>query len=125
MQTGRMPLEAPNPAKQPGMTASLNGDGDFSILDAPGRRIANAIFGLSIEQLSELCGKIDTPPYRAKQLAEALYRGWIDDLSELTTWPKALRERLAAEGCIVGLPKIVQAFRSVDGTERYLISGDD
>ena len=60
-----------------------------------------------------------------KQLAEALYRGWIGDLSELTTWPKALRERLAAEGYKVGLPEIVQAFRSADGTERYLIAGND
>ena len=63
--------------------------------------------------------------FRAKQLAEALYRGWIGDLAELTTWPKELRERLAAEGYRVGLPEIVQTFRSVDGTERYLIAGDD
>ena len=72
-----------------------------------------------------MCGNIDTQPYRAKQLAEALYRGWIGDLGELTTWPKALRERLAAEGYRVGLPEIVQTFRSADGTERYLIAGDD
>jgi 23S rRNA (adenine2503-C2)-methyltransferase len=125
MQTERMPLEAPDPAKQSGTAARLGGDGDFSILDAPRHRIATSIFGLSIEQLSEICGKIDTQPYRAKQLAEALYRGWIGDLSELTTWPKALRERLIAKGYVLGLPEIVQTFRSADGTERYLISGDD
>jgi len=125
MQTERMPLEAPDPAKQPRITASLGGDGDFSILDAPGPGIASRFFGLSIEQLSELCGEIDTQPYRAKQLAEALYRGWIGDLGELTTWPKALREKLDAKGYRVGLPEIVQTFRSVDGTERYLIAGND
>jgi len=72
-----------------------------------------------------LCGKFDTSPFRAKQLAEALYRGWIGDLGELTTWPKTLRERFAEEGYRIGLPEIVQTFRSVDGTERYLIAGDD
>ena len=125
MQTERMPLEVPDPANQPGITASLGKDADFSILDAPRAGSARSIFGLSIEQLSELCGNIATEPYRAKQLAEALYRGWIGDLSELTTWPKALRERLAGEGFIVGLPEIVQTFRSADGTERYLIAGND
>ncbi len=125
MQTERMPLEVPDPAKQPGSAIHPSEDGDFSILDAPRPRIDSSIFGLSIEQLSELCGNIDTQPYRAKQLAEALYRGWIGDLSALTTWPKALREKLAAEGCRVGLPEIVQAFQSADGTERYLIAGND
>jgi 23S rRNA (adenine2503-C2)-methyltransferase len=125
MQTERMPLEAPDPAKKPDTAASLSGDGGLSILDAPRPRIASSIFGLSIEQLSALCGNIDTQPFRPKQLAEALYRGWIGNLAELTTWPKALREKLTAGGHIVGLPEIEQTFRSVDGTERYLIAGDD
>ena len=125
MQTERMPLEVPEPAKQPGSAVHPSEDGAFSILDAPKPQIASSIFGLSIEQLRELCGNIDTQPYRAKQLAEALYRGWIDNLSELTTWPKSLRKRLAAEGYGVGRPEIVQTFRSADGTERYLVSGDD
>jgi 23S rRNA (adenine2503-C2)-methyltransferase len=84
-----------------------------------------SLFGLSIQELSDVCAKFDTPAYRAKQLADALYRGWIEDLSELTTWPKELRERLNEAGYCVGIPRIVQTFRSVDGTERYLIAGND
>jgi 23S rRNA (adenine2503-C2)-methyltransferase len=125
MQTERVPFEASKTAKTTGTAADPGVDSYLSILDALRAGIASLIFGLSIEQLSELCGKIDTQPYRAKQLAEALYRGWIGDLSELTTWPKSLRERLAARGYRVGLPEIVQTFRSMDGTERYLIKGDD
>jgi 23S rRNA (adenine2503-C2)-methyltransferase len=125
MQTKRMPLEAPNPAKQPGMTANLGKDGDFSILDVSAVGIGRPLFGLSIEQLREICGKFATSAFRAKQLAEGLYRGWIGDLAELTTWPKELRQRLVDEGYGVGLPKIVQTFHSADGTERYLIAGDD
>ena len=35
----------------------------------------------------------------------------------------ALRQRLADEGWEVGRPRIAQVFRSVDGTERYLVEG--
>ena len=46
-------------------------------------------------------------------------------LEEVTTWPKELRDRVAAAGFRVGLPAIVETFTSVDGTERYLIAGND
>ena len=55
------------------------------------------------------------------QLAEAIYRQRIAESSEITTLPKTLRQRLAAEGWEVGRPGIVQVFQSVDGTERYLV----
>jgi 23S rRNA (adenine2503-C2)-methyltransferase len=87
--------------------------------------MGRSIFGLSFEQLSSLCAKFATPGYRAKQLADALYRSQIEDLGELTTWPKDLRERFAEAGYRVGLPRIIQTFQSVDGTERYLIAGED
>jgi 23S rRNA (adenine2503-C2)-methyltransferase len=44
-------------------------------------------------------------------------------LDEITTLSRDLRERLAGEGWEVGRPSIVQVFRSVDGTERYLVQG--
>jgi 23S rRNA (adenine2503-C2)-methyltransferase len=125
MQTERMPLESPIQARKTGTAGKPDGDSDFSILDAPQPPRAQSIFGLSFEQLSELCGQFDTPPYRAKQLAEALYRGRIADFEELTTWPKELRDRFVGAGYKVGLPQIVQTFRSEDGTERYLIAGED
>ncbi len=103
----------------------LGEDSGFSILDAPRPAQAHSLFGLSFEQLSKICGNFATPAYRARQLSDALYRHWIADLDELTTWPKELRQRLAGAGYRIGLPQVVQAFRSVDGTERYLIAGDD
>jgi 23S rRNA (adenine2503-C2)-methyltransferase len=65
------------------------------------------------------------PAYRIQQLELALYRQRVSSLVEVTTWPKDLRERVAAAGFQVGLPRIRETFRSVDGTERYLIAGDD
>ncbi|HEY0758333.1 MAG TPA: 23S rRNA (adenine(2503)-C(2))-methyltransferase RlmN [Acidisarcina sp.] len=84
-----------------------------------------ALFGLSYEQLSLLVEELGLPPYRARQLSEGLYRGWNSDFSSFSALPRQLRERLAAGGYRVGLPEIVQSFRSVDGTERYLVRGDD
>jgi 23S rRNA (adenine2503-C2)-methyltransferase len=46
-------------------------------------------------------------------------------LAEITTLPKELRQQLAQAGHSVGLPRIAETFRSVDGTERYLISVAD
>ncbi len=46
-------------------------------------------------------------------------------IDEITTFPLNLREELMAQGYVIGLPEIVQAARSVDGTERYLIRLSD
>jgi len=129
MQTEGMPSDVRNDSPIPSTTtatrATPGGDCSFSILDAPGPPTARSVFGLSFEQLSELCGRFNTPGYRAKQLADALYRDRIGHFDELTTWPKDLRERLTEAGHRVGLPEIVQSFQSGDGTERYLIAGED
>jgi 23S rRNA (adenine2503-C2)-methyltransferase len=79
------------------------------------------LFGLSFQQLGAIMERLGEQNFRARQLAQALYRDWIADLNAVTTLPFALREKLAAEGYAIGLPPILQTFRSVDGTERYLI----
>lgn len=61
------------------------------------------------------------PVFRGRQLAEAVYRQRIAEISSISTLPQVLRERLAAAHWQVGRPRIAQVFRSVDGTERYLI----
>jgi 23S rRNA (adenine2503-C2)-methyltransferase len=83
--------------------------------------MVHPLFGLSLEQLTALMAHFDEPAFRGRQLAQALYRDWIPDLDAITTLPIALRQKLAAEGYTIGLPPILQTFRSIDGTERYLI----
>ncbi len=83
------------------------------------------MFGLDPAALRALAAEWGEKPFRAKQLEQALYREWAGSLDEISTLPKPLRERLHAEGFTVGLPEIVETFRSVDGTERYLIAGLD
>ncbi len=96
-----------------------------TILDAPGLAGGGVLFGLSNESLTETLSEFGLPKYRLRQLETALYRQKVAALDEVTTWPKELRERVAAAGFRVGLPVILETFRSVDGTERYLIAGGD
>jgi len=79
------------------------------------------LFGLDRVALAELFAELGERPYRAKQLAEAMYRQRVAHLDRITTLPQALRERLVGAGWEVGRPHVAEAFQSVDGTERYLI----
>src|SRR5690348_5653735 len=106
------------------MTSS-RGELRTTILDAGEASQGKRLFGLSNQQLTEALREFSLPPYRIRQLGDALYRQRVRTLDEITPWPKELRERVAQAGFQVGIPDIVQTFRSVDGTERYLIAGDD
>jgi 23S rRNA (adenine2503-C2)-methyltransferase len=79
------------------------------------------LFGLSLDELASLMEAHGQRPYRAAQLAEAVYRQRAASLDDITTLPADLRETFAAEGYGIGLPEIVQTAKSVDGTERYLM----
>ncbi len=96
-----------------------------TMLDAPGPPRGEGLFGLSNEELTKRLEPFLLPKYRVRQIATALYQQRIGSLDEVTTWPKDLREKVATAGFRVGLPEIVETFRSVDGTERYLIAGSD
>ena len=50
-----------------------------------------------------------------------MYRQWLTELSEITTLPKALRQKLAGQGWQIGRPAIAHTFQSADSTERYLV----
>jgi 23S rRNA (adenine2503-C2)-methyltransferase len=104
---------------------TTGGQPRIPILDAAGAASDEALFGLWNEELSEALREFGLLPYRVRQLETALYRQKAAELEEVTTWPKELRERVAAAGFRVGLPRIVETFTSVDGTERYLIAGGD
>jgi 23S rRNA (adenine2503-C2)-methyltransferase len=83
------------------------------------------LFGLDAAELAAFMVEAGQPAFRGRQLAEALYRQRLADLDAITTLPKALRQRLLAEGWQVGRPTIAQVFQSIDGTERYLVQLED
>lgn len=80
-----------------------------------------ALFGMTVGQLTEVVAGLGQKPYRARQLADALYRQRAAGLDEMTTLPAALRTQLSEAGYVVGLPELAQTAKSVDGTERYLV----
>lgn len=80
-----------------------------------------ALFGMSLPELMERVGALGQKPYRARQVWDALYKQRVSSVEEMTVLPAELRARLVDEGVVVGLPEIVQAAVSVDGTERYLM----
>jgi len=79
------------------------------------------LFGLDAAALAAIMAECGEPVWRGRQLAEALYRQWITDIDAVTTLPQSLRRRLLERGWEPARPQIVQIFRSVDGTERYLV----
>ena len=65
------------------------------------------------------------PPYRARQLLQAMFRERTGSLDQVLTLPQALRQEMAQAGWAIERPRIVETFCSIDGTERYLVAGVD
>ncbi len=80
-----------------------------------------ALFGSNTAELRTLMAELGEKPFRAVQLAQALYKQRVESLAEITTLPAATRDRLIADGFVVGLPELAQTAKSIDGTERYLV----
>ena len=95
------------------------------VLDVAAKPADRNLFGLSNEQLTAIIVGFGQPAYRADQLLEAMFRRGIGSLEQVSTLPRALREEMAKQGWRISIPKILETFRSFDGTERYLVAGDD
>ena len=96
-----------------------------SVVDGAANPPARNLFGLSRQQLTELMLEFRQPSYRAGQLLEAMFQQRTASLEQVQTLPRELRTGMADEGWIIAGPRIVETFRSVDGTERYLVAGLD
>jgi len=81
------------------------------------------LFGMDRTALESVMAQMGEPAWRGRQMAEAIYAQRVTDLDGVTTLPLALRRRMAELGWEVGRPILSQVFRSVDGTERYLVQG--
>jgi len=78
------------------------------------------LIGLSAQEMERLLVALGEPPYRGRQLYQALYRKRQWDLRKITPFPPALRDSLA-EQVQITLPEVEKKFRSQDGTCRYLL----
>ncbi len=78
---------------------------------------------MDLGELREALGP-GQPAFRARQIYEALYRGQVSSLAEISTLPARMREELAGRHS-VGLPDSAAVYNSVDGTRRYLLRLED
>jgi 23S rRNA (adenine2503-C2)-methyltransferase len=83
------------------------------------------LLGLQLPELTLLTEEFGQPPYRARQLFEALYRQRVETPEQISTLPQDFRRNLSEKGISVGLPAIEKKFVSGDGTVRYLVACGD
>jgi 23S rRNA (adenine2503-C2)-methyltransferase len=92
------------------LDSALRGDGS-----------PKALFGLDAAALAAVFTGMGEAAYRGRQIAEAIYRQRVAEISAISPLPLELRRRLDESGWQVGRPRIAQIFKSIDGTERYLV----
>jgi 23S rRNA (adenine2503-C2)-methyltransferase len=78
---------------------------------------------MDVTELQQALGP-SQPPFRARQLFDALYRQVVKDFSEISSLPQALRNQLLTN-FTPGFPGIEKRFDSTDGTRRYLLRLND
>jgi 23S rRNA (adenine2503-C2)-methyltransferase len=81
------------------------------------------LVGMDVAELQNLLGP-GHPPYRARQLYDALYRQQVAELSEISALPQVVRNQLL-RGSALGLPTSERRYDSSDGTRRYLLRLED
>jgi len=60
------------------------------------------------------------PPFRARQVYQAVYQQRVGDTADIRTLPHTLRAKLS-ESLPFGLPEQIHCYTSTDGTKRYLL----
>ena len=78
------------------------------------------IRSMNMEQLKALMAEMGEKPFRAKQILEWLHGMQAESFEEMTNLPKAFRERLSHETCLITLVPVNHLCSSLDGTEKYL-----
>jgi 23S rRNA (adenine2503-C2)-methyltransferase len=81
------------------------------------------LVGLELADLQQILPK-GQPPFRARQIYDAVYRQKVSDLLQISTLPPSFRADLTASYKL-GLPSRISQYESVDGTRRYLLGLDD
>jgi 23S rRNA (adenine2503-C2)-methyltransferase len=79
------------------------------------------LYRLRPSEVDELMATLGEPRYRADQLLKALYHDLPNSLDDIKTLPRALRERLAAEGYTLGSGAEVHRVVSDDGETTKLL----
>jgi 23S rRNA (adenine2503-C2)-methyltransferase len=86
--------------------------------EIPGGRLE--LIGLSRDELAAELAKMGAPAFRARQLWQWIYVRGATSFEGMTDLSKGFRAQLA-ERFVIGRPEPVQAQKSVDGTQKWLL----
>ncbi len=78
-----------------------------------------SLYGMTIEELQQLCAELQLPRFAAKQIARWLYRRHVQSIDEMTDISAAGRT-LLKERFSLGLSAPLRESKSTDGTKKYL-----
>lgn len=73
---------------------------------------------LTFEEVQNVCASLDLPKYRATQIYSSAFK--VDDISEITTLSKDLREKLSQSYYIGNLECAEKQVSKTDGTVKFL-----
>lgn len=82
------------------------------------------LFGSERQELAAYVRQIGEPEFRARQIANWLYKKGARDVSAMTNLPAALRERLATEATVTR-SEVLRESASADGTTKFLLELSD
>ncbi len=83
------------------------------------------LLDFSFDELEEKMSAWGEPAYRTKQLWRGVYREFAESPDEITTLPRALRERLSALGTMRPLTVVSQAVSRRKDTRKFLFRLED
>ena len=81
----------------------------------------NTLYGMTLQQLSELCEREHLPRFAASQIARWLYVSHVDSIDSMTNLSLAVRRTLQ-ERYELGLTPPLRESISADGTKKYLFA---
>lgn len=79
------------------------------------------LYGMTLQQLSELCEREHLPRFAASQIARWLYVSHVDSIDSMTNLSLAVRRTLQ-ERYDMGLTAPLRESTSADGTKKYLFA---
>ncbi|KAI9468701.1 radical SAM superfamily protein [Coemansia mojavensis] len=82
------------------------------------------LFGKTIQDISQIVGKLDVPAYRSKQIHKWMYQKGVNTFQDMANLPKTLQRDMDAQYAI-DYGRIVDNQLSVDGTRKLLLQFND
>jgi hypothetical protein len=76
------------------------------------------LLGLDLQELTAIAGQAGQPPYRGRQLFQAMYTNRLNLIDEISTLPKDFRSWIQAQNFALQLPEI-EKKRLGGWTARY------